>query len=62
MPEGTDFAALWLCYFRRRKHTSLDDVYKPDELIGIPLPKIGSFVVQHNGFLRLTNRPLSLET
>jgi hypothetical protein len=27
----------------------------------IPLPKIGSFVIDHNGFLRLTNRPLSLE-
>lgn len=27
----------------------------------IPLPKIGSFVIDHDGFLRLTNRPLSLE-
>ncbi|KAJ8225850.1 hypothetical protein LV156_009038 [Aspergillus fumigatus] len=27
----------------------------------IPLPKIGSFVIDQNGFLRLTNRPLSLE-
>ncbi|GIK04890.1 hypothetical protein Aspvir_008988 [Aspergillus viridinutans] len=27
----------------------------------IPLPKIGSFVIDHNGFLCLTNRPLSLE-
>lgn len=28
---------------------------------GIPLPKISSFVIDHDGFLRLTNRPLSLE-
>lgn len=27
----------------------------------IPLPKIESFVIDHNGFLCLTNRPLSLE-
>lgn len=27
----------------------------------IPLPKIGSFIIDHGGFLRLTNRPLSLE-
>lgn len=27
----------------------------------IALPKIGSFVIDHNGFLCLTNRPLSLE-
>lgn len=27
----------------------------------IPLPKIDSFIIDHDGFLRLTNRPLSLE-
>ena len=27
----------------------------------IPLPKIGSFVIDHDGFLQLTNRPLSIE-
>lgn len=27
----------------------------------IPLPKIGSFNIDHNGFLSLTNRPLSIE-
>jgi hypothetical protein len=27
----------------------------------IPLPKIGSFVIDNNGFLILTNRPLSIE-
>ncbi|KAJ9248068.1 hypothetical protein C8Q69DRAFT_186948 [Paecilomyces variotii] len=27
----------------------------------IPLPKIGSFMIDHDGFLHLTNRPLSLE-
>lgn len=26
----------------------------------IPLPKIGSFVIDHNGFLRLTNRQREL--
>ncbi|EEQ86121.1 uncharacterized protein BDCG_09390 [Blastomyces dermatitidis ER-3] len=29
-------------------------------LANTPLPKIGSFVIDNNGFLRLTNRPLSL--
>lgn len=27
----------------------------------IPLPKIGSFIIDQNGFLHLTNRPLSIE-
>lgn len=27
----------------------------------IPLPRIGSFVIDNDGFLRLTNRPLSIE-
>lgn len=27
----------------------------------IPLPTIGSFIIDHGGFLRLTNRPLSFE-
>lgn len=28
---------------------------------GIPLPRIGSFIIDSNGFLRLSNRPLSAE-
>lgn len=44
---------LWTNLYRDLSRIFLD-------LAKIPLPKIGSFVIDNNGFLRLANRPLFL--